>query len=469
MKDVKSFMHEHHAIYISFTYFSLFSILLVTLFPNSLNAQAPTQTLPTLTIDSTTINVPSDNRFDVPINFAANGHSLISGGFSIDYDETCLTFDTTNGLSGVNNPYQSVVTHDATDADGEIDIAIWEGSGAATAFPDGVLAMLTFEVLAGCITTDGTARTVSINFSADPSPSFGDTGGNTVNGSTTGATMTLHFNVAPTDITLDNTVVVENEPSGTLVGTLLATDVNISDTHSYGLVGGDMEAFVISNNELQTTRSFDYEAQSSYLLTIRTDDGDETFDKGFTIMITNVNEAPIAVDDPAINDPAIVVVGGTEIDVLANDSDPEVDAGLGVSLTISAVSGGSNGIPSIGDEGNTIFFTPTAGYSGVDTFTYVVSDGEFSEEGTVTLNILAEALPGDCNGDGVFGAGDFTAISLELFDGDDDQPWYEASNQGFPGNPVGCDTNGNQQITVADIQCAVNLFFGDDGCAANSR
>ncbi|MBX3700927.1 MAG: tandem-95 repeat protein [Dokdonella sp.] len=56
------------------------------------------------------------------------------------------------------------------------------------------------------------------------------------------------------------------------------------------------------------------------------------------------------------------------IDVLANDSDPDGD-----SLTLVAVTAPSHGSAMI--VGNTIVYTPVAGYSGADSFSYTVSDG----------------------------------------------------------------------------------------------
>ncbi len=44
-------------------------------------------------------------------------------------------------------------------------------------------------------------------------------------------------NRAPTDISLSPNSIDENEPPGTLVGVLTATDPDASQTHSFSLVG----------------------------------------------------------------------------------------------------------------------------------------------------------------------------------------------------------------------------------------
>lgn len=104
-------------------------------------------------------------------------------------------------------------------------------------------------------------------------------------------------NSAPTDISLSNSSVLENQPAGTSVGTLTTTDPDSGNTFTNTLVSGpgsaDNGSFTITNNTLYTAASFDYEAKSSYSLRVRsTDQGGLYFDKAFTITVANVNEAP---------------------------------------------------------------------------------------------------------------------------------------------------------------------------------
>jgi VCBS repeat-containing protein len=104
-------------------------------------------------------------------------------------------------------------------------------------------------------------------------------------------------NDAPTDIALSNSSVAENLPSGTTVGTLLSTDEDAADTHTYSLVSGtgdtDNASFQISGSTLQTNAQFDFEAKSSYSIRLQTSDGQGgTFQKQFTVTVTNANDAP---------------------------------------------------------------------------------------------------------------------------------------------------------------------------------
>ena len=130
------------------------------------------------------------------------------------------------------------------------------------------------------------------------------------------------FNDPPTDISLDNTSVAENEPSGTTIGIFFTTDAD-GDLYSYSLVSGlgddDNSWFDIVGDELQTAASFDYETKSSYNIRVRTWAWGEggTFEKQFTITVTDVedapNEAPTGINltssSVAENEPSGTVVG----------------------------------------------------------------------------------------------------------------------------------------------------------------
>ena len=104
-------------------------------------------------------------------------------------------------------------------------------------------------------------------------------------------------NEAPTALGLSNTSVAENSPADTVVGTLVITDADAGNTHTYALVAGEGDsgnaAFTIVGNELRTAAALDFETQSSYSIRVRgTDQNSLSTDQVFTITVTNVNEAP---------------------------------------------------------------------------------------------------------------------------------------------------------------------------------
>lgn len=94
-----------------------------------------------------------------------------------------------------------------------------------------------------------------------------------------------------------------------------------------------------------------------------------------------VNLAPEAVADAFDGDQDNAVTGN----VLSNDKDPE-----GKKLTASLVDGPDHGTIKFSDDGSFIY-TPNAGWSGEDSFTYAASDGVHKTNATVDLSI--EAAP----------------------------------------------------------------------------
>ena len=104
-------------------------------------------------------------------------------------------------------------------------------------------------------------------------------------------------NSPPTNISLSNNTIAENAGANAVVGTLSGTDPDAGQnaTLAFSLPAGinDNAAFNISGTSLRANAPFDLETKSSYLVTVRaTDSGTLTFDKQFTINVTNVNEAP---------------------------------------------------------------------------------------------------------------------------------------------------------------------------------
>lgn len=108
-------------------------------------------------------------------------------------------------------------------------------------------------------------------------------------------------NVEPTSIALDSANIAENAVVGTTVGTFTTTDANLSDVHTYTLVGGtgddDNASFGIAGDQLVTTEVFDFETKSSYTIRVRsTDNGGLNTEQVFVITVSDVNEAPTLIE-----------------------------------------------------------------------------------------------------------------------------------------------------------------------------
>lgn len=96
-----------------------------------------------------------------------------------------------------------------------------------------------------------------------------------------------------------------------------------------------------------------------------------------TLTVDPVNDAPVATDDSASTQMGTPIT----IDVLTNDSDADGD-----SLTVVSVGSAANG--SVVNTDSTVTYTPDAGFTGSDSFTYMVSDANMGfDNATVSITV----------------------------------------------------------------------------------
>lgn len=127
----------------------------------------------------------------------------------------------------------------------------------------------------------------------------------------------------------------------------------------------------------------------------------------------DVTVEPVENTLTAVADTATVAEDASvEIDVLANDSDPDGDM-----LSIAAVGGASNG--SVSQTAGGVTYTPTADFNGDDSFTYDVTDGATTQ----TVNVDVTVTP--VNDDPVAQDDDATvsegeSVEIDVLANDDD-------------------------------------------------
>ena len=117
---------------------------------------------------------------------------------------------------------------------------------------------------------------------------------------TTESRSSRYVNASPTDISLTNNSVAENTPQGTDVGELSSTDPDLpAQSFTYSLVTGTGDTnnndFQVTGNTLEVKNPLDFEAGATRSVRIRaTDSGSpaQSFEKQFTITVTDVNETP---------------------------------------------------------------------------------------------------------------------------------------------------------------------------------
>jgi hypothetical protein len=177
------------------------------------------------------------------------------------------------------------------------------------------------------------------------------TGGETAFSTSSGTAEILvrAANVAPVNLTLSPSSILENQPAGTLVGLLTAEDANADDSHTFYLVSGagdeDNNWFNVVSNRLVTAREFDREARAEFNIRLRVRDAaGSSFDKPLVVTILDLNDAsPTGIQlspaSVAENLPAGTVVG----QLIATDPDL-----VGTSHTFALCAGD-------GDSDNALF------------------------------------------------------------------------------------------------------------------
>ncbi|HML74063.1 MAG TPA: Ig-like domain-containing protein [Anaerohalosphaeraceae bacterium] len=103
-----------------------------------------------------------------------------------------------------------------------------------------------------------------------------------------------------------------------------------------------------------------------------------------TVLVTAVNDPPIAYDDAVSTQEDTAIV----IDVLGNDTDPENDA-----LSVKSITQPDHGTAAVNQYG-TVTFTPNPNFNGTDTFTYIAGDGLLDSGAavvTITVNPVNDA------------------------------------------------------------------------------
>lgn len=208
----------------------------------------------------------------------------------------------------------------------------------------------------------------------------------TGNGLSDPATVTIVVNTPP--IATPDTIDVTEDAELDVVAAVLANDVDadgdvmnvtITESPTNGvLLFGDDGGVTYTPNE-----NFVGTDQLSYQL----DDGtDSSPIVVATFNVTPVNDVPVGAGDVYYTDTDQALTVGVANSVLANDRDVE-----GSVLTATLQQSPSHGNLTLRADGS-FSYTPNAGYTGNDQFTYLASDGE-AETAPITVTLLVGNPP----------------------------------------------------------------------------
>ncbi|AMO60359.1 putative outer membrane adhesin like protein [Mycolicibacterium phlei] len=386
----------------------------------------------TITITITAVNDPvvavNDTNTGVEDGPAVTGNVLTNdNAANVDVDETLTVTPVTNQTTANGGTYSitangdytytpaanfngvDTFTYTVTDPDGEtatgtITITITPVNDDPTAEDD----TFTFDEdhqIESSVTVhdvDGDSLTVTLDdppsngtldlnadgtFTYTPNPNYHGTDSFTYtvsDGKGGIATGTVTFNIQPVNdapVAYNDNFTVPEE--GTLQDSVIGNDIDVDgDSITVSLVDGPKNGTLTLNPDGSFTYVPNVDFYGTDTFTYEASDGELTSNTALvTIVVTNVNDAPVA------NDDSFTVDEDTELtmDVLANDVDADKDA-----LTVvGVVSGPSSGTLTLNEDG-TFTYTPDLNFNGTDTFTYEVSDGQGgTDTALVTISVTS--------------------------------------------------------------------------------
>ena len=174
-------------------------------------------------------------------------------------------------------------------------------------------------------------------------------------------------NTPPSALILSNTRVASFQ-NGATVGTLSFTDPDVGDTHTW-TVSDNRFRVDGSTLRLKPGQQLNPLTEPTVTLTVMvTDASGAAASSSFTLQ---VNNAPVSAGDAyAVDGTQQLSISSPSVGVLANDTDPDGDT-----FSASLVSGPTHAATFGLNANGTFWYRATTGYSGVDTFSYVATDG----------------------------------------------------------------------------------------------
>ena len=275
-------------------------------------------------------------------------------------DEIALTFDLERDFSSFDNLFSNSASVNVSDSDSSL--------------------------LEASLLSDDELRSLFINGSAEarnspPSVESDKT-------LTTFEDNLLYLNISrPSDPENDRLfITVTQIPSG---GVILGS----SDLDSPIQIGDRLTIEELENLAFYPSENFNGDA-GEFVYTV-SDGVNPALSQKVSLVVTPVNDEPVAVDDGTLENPLVVDEDSSvTIDVLANDTDIDGDDLIVTHVDLTPIEEGetvsvTNG--SVTLEDGELIFTPMANYNGPASFEYTISDGnDGTSTATVFLDVQAD-------------------------------------------------------------------------------
>jgi len=272
------------------------------------------------------------------------------------------------------------------------------------------------------------------------------------------STATVTVTIIPTNdgpvASDDNLALAEDTVKRISLGTLISNDLDLDgDTLELASVtqpNNGTTAIEVVNNlvEVVYTPLEHYNGTDSFEYTIADPSG-ATASATVTLTILPRNDAPVATDDFVSLEQS--ESASITISPLSNDLDIDNDV-LSVSAIIIAP---LHGVAEINPNG-TITYTPSAGFSGLDSITYQIQDSgsnPLTDTAVIDISVTIPVSPfsafvrGDSNADGSLNVADPVQTLVVLFQG------------AAPICLVAHDSNDDESVNIGDIIFSLNYIF----------
>ncbi|WP_192943694.1 tandem-95 repeat protein [Vibrio diabolicus] len=316
--------------------------------------------------DQATVNVTVNAVNDTPVVESSIADQTLAEDF------TPYTIDLNTAFSDVDN------------VDGELSLSVSGNSNIQVAIVNGIA---TFTP-----TADWNGSEILTFTATDPS-------GESVS-------QTVNFTVAPVaDIESDRATVVEDTPTIIKVlgnDTFEGDDKVVSLDTNHGPANGTVS--VNPDGSVTYTPNDNYHGADSFTYIVTS--GGVSESTTVNVDVTPVNDAPVAKDDTAVTDEDTPVT----IDVLTNDNDVDGDK---LSIESASVPKEQGTVEVVNGK---LVFTPAENFNGDAEITYIVTDGELTDEAkvTVTVNAVNDTPVVESNIADQTLAEDFTPYTIDL-------------------------------------------------------
>ena len=340
------------------------------------------------------INASGQLTFNSAPNFEAPADSDGDNSYTLDViaDDGAASNNTTslsvtvtvtdvNEAPSFSSGASASVAEDAANGSAVIDVDANVGGAA----DEGVTYTIETGNIGGAFAIDGNTGEITvadasaIDFESSTSFSL------TVRAAEGSATADQTIAVSVTDVApavADQTVgsVSETAANGTVVGTVATTQ---DSPTSFSITGGNAgTAFAIDNNgqiTVTNASAIDFEAASSFSLTVQASDGTNTDSATVTINVTDVGPA---VANQTVGPVSEGATNGTGVGTVATTQDAPTDFFITGGNTGTAFAIDSSGQLTVAD-GNAIDFESATLFS----LTVQATDGTNTDTGTVTINV----------------------------------------------------------------------------------